>query len=216
MDHPHPSLLYKIPPSHLRGPTYWLGSSLFSCKPLSVAEDGRAEAEELGLGRGGSRTRVFARGQAPWRRRCRSSRRRGGGRRTPRRTPRGGFTDAFHGPPPGGGASRRVGRRRRGVPVVVVLVVAGPLWGAGRAHPLRGGAVTRSGSLGRAGCSRASGGWGACVECSSHIYNRFCVEESPNKKIDEHEVDWIDPPAYNRHHTTLFPNPVSRGNNKDR
>ena len=52
MDHPlnpHPSLLYKIPPSHLRGPTYWLGSSLFSYKPLSVAEDGRAEAEELGL-----------------------------------------------------------------------------------------------------------------------------------------------------------------------
>ena len=33
------------------------------------------------------------------------------------------------------------------VGVVVVLVVTGPLWGAGRAHPLRGRAVTRLGSL---------------------------------------------------------------------
>jgi hypothetical protein len=33
----------------------------------------------------------------------------------------------------------------------VVLVVTDPLWGAGRAHPLRGRVVTRWGSLGRAG-----------------------------------------------------------------
>jgi len=32
---------------------------------------------------------------------------------------------------------------RRAVGRVVVLVVTDPLWGAGRAHPLRGRAVTR-------------------------------------------------------------------------
>ena len=36
---------------------------------------------------------------------------------------------------------------------MVVFVVADPLWGAGRAYPLRGRAVTRLGSLGRAGRS---------------------------------------------------------------
>jgi hypothetical protein len=41
------------------------------------------------------------------------------------------------------GGRRAVGRRG----VVVVLVVADPLWGAGRARPLRGRAVTRLGSL---------------------------------------------------------------------
>jgi hypothetical protein len=35
----------------------------------------------------------------------------------------------------------------------VVLVVTDPLWGAGRAHPLMGRAVTRLSSLGRAGRS---------------------------------------------------------------
>ena len=47
------------------------------------------------------------------------------------------------------GGRRAVGRWRR----VVVLVVADPLRGAGPAHPLRGRAVTRLGSRGRAGRS---------------------------------------------------------------
>ena len=45
----------------------------------------------------------------------------------------------------------------------MVLVVTGPLRGAGHARPLRGRAVTRLGSLGRAGGSWGGRGWGEGV-----------------------------------------------------
>ena len=68
----------------------------------------------------------------------------------------------------------------------MVLVVTDPLWGAGRARPLRGRAVTRSGSLGRAGgCPQVSGGWGACVERG---YSSFLVTDRSFKGGGELEI----------------------------
>ena len=60
------------------------------------------------------------------------------------------------------GGRRAVGRWRRGGPHHA-LIMPDPLWGAGPAHPLRGRAVTRLGSLGRAGCSWDGRRWGEGV-----------------------------------------------------
>ena len=77
---------------------------------------------------------------------------------------------------------------------MVVLVVPDPLRGAGPTHSLKGRAVTRLGSLGRAGCSWDGRSWGEGVvggHCRLLVADRS-FEGGGELEIVERFLEFLD------------------------